>query len=48
MFRPPTAPIPSTLIGEGVPPTVQLGWVSLPPKMVRVFIISFWKSSASR
>ena len=32
----PAASSPSRLIAQGTPPTSQLGWMSLPPKIVRV------------
>ena len=48
MLTAPTAPVPSTLIGEGTPPTSQFGCGFLPPKIVWILTISFWKSSASR
>ena len=48
MLMAPTAPVPCTLIAQGTPPTSQFGCGFLPPKMVWIFTISFWKSSASR
>ena len=48
MLTAPTAPVRSTLIEHGTPPTSQFGCGFLPPKMVWILTISFWKSSASR
>ena len=48
MLIAPTAPVSSTLIEHGTPPTSQFGCGFLPPKMVWILTISFWKSSASR
>ena len=48
MLTAPTAPVPSTLSGLGTPPTSQFGCGFLPPKIVWILTISFWKSSASR
>jgi hypothetical protein len=48
MLIAPTAPVPSTLMAQGTPPTSQFGCGFLPPKMVWILTISFWKSSASR
>ena len=48
MFTAPTAPTSFRLIGEGTPPTSQFGCGLRPPKTAWIFLISFWKSSASR
>ncbi len=48
MLIAPTAPTLLRLIGEGTPPTSQFGCGFLPPKMVWILTISFWKSSACR
>jgi hypothetical protein len=48
MLIAPTAPVSLTLSEHGTPPTSQFGCGFLPPKMVWILTISFWKSSASR
>jgi hypothetical protein len=48
MLIAPTAPASLTLIEHGMPPTSQFGCGFLPPKIVWILTISFWKSSASR
>ncbi len=48
MLIAPTAPAAFMLIGDGTPPTSQFGCGFVPPKIVWILTISFWKSSASR
>ena len=42
------APVSFRLNEQGMPPTTQFGCGLRPPKMVWIFTISRWKSSASR
>jgi hypothetical protein len=48
MLMAPTASAWSMLNEHGTPPTSQCACGSLPPKIVLILTISFWKSSASR